>query len=194
VNIDRRPGVGWRVARAVSVALHPFAVLASLALVAAWRLDPQALPRTALGIGTAIAVVWIFVLQRRHAGHWQTVDASRRQERPLLYLLALLVAGGFWWWMGGRASATSSGILAAVAMLCIAGLANRWIKLSLHMASLAFAAAALLSLVPWAAVVALGLLPVLAWARLRMARHTLPEVLGGGLLGLASGACLLALG
>jgi hypothetical protein len=141
MSVDAPRGAAWRVARALSVILHPFAVFASLALVAAWRFDPQSMPRAALGIGTAIAVVWIFVLQRRRAGHWQTVDASRRQERPLLYLLALLVAGGFWWWMGGRASATSSGILAAVAMLCVAGLANRWIKLSLHMASLAFAGA-----------------------------------------------------
>lgn len=194
MSVDAQREAGWRVARALSVILHPFAVFASLALAAAWRLDPQAMPRAALGIGAAIAVVWIFVLQRRRAGHWQTVDASRRQERPLLYLLALLVAGGFWWWMGGRASATSSGILAAVAMLCVAGLANRWIKLSLHMTSFAFAAVALLSLAPWAAVVALMLLPALGWARLRMARHTLPEVLGGGLLGLASGGCLLALG
>lgn len=194
MNIDARPDAGWRVARLVSVMLHPFAVLAFVALVAAWRLDPSTLPRTVLGIGVAIAVVWIFVLQRRRAGHWQTVDASRRQERPLLYLLALAVAGAYWWWMGGRASATSSGVLAAVAMLCIAGLTNRWIKLSLHMASLAFAAVVLVSLLPGVAGVAFVLLPVLGWARLRMARHALAEVLGGMLLGLASGTGLLALG
>ncbi|HRP73165.1 MAG TPA: hypothetical protein PK743_11090 [Luteimonas sp.] len=182
-----------QLARAVSVLLHPFAVFVALALLAAWRLAPDSLPRTALGIGVAVAIVWAFVLQRRRAGHWQTVDASRRQERPLLYLLALAVAGGYWWWMGGRGSATSTGVLAAVAMLCVAGVANRWIKLSLHMASLAFAGVALLTLVPVAGIVAIALLPLLGWARLRMARHTLPEVLGGAALGLASGAVLLLL-
>lgn len=181
------------IARAVSVLLHPFAVFAALSLLASWRLDPASVPRTAIGIGVAVAIVWAFVLQRRRAGHWQTVDASRRQERPLLYLLALAVAGGYWWWMGGAASATSAGILAAVAMLCIAGLANRWIKLSLHVACLAFAGIALLPLLPVAGVVALALVPLLAWARLRMARHTLPEVVGGALLGLAFGAMLLLL-
>lgn len=182
-----------RVARVVSVALHPFAVLGALALLAAWRLEPSSLPRTAFGIGVAIAIVWGFVLQRRRAGHWLTVDASRPQERPLLYLLALVVAGIYWWWTGGRASSTSVGVLAAMAMLCVAAVANRRIKLSLHLASLAFAGVALLATWRLAGGVALALLPLLGWARLRMARHTLPEIAGGALLGLAFGTLPLAL-
>ena len=180
--------LGWRVARALSILLHPFIVFVALALIAAWRLDPASLARTAIGIVVAVAVVWVFVLQRRRAGHWQTVDASRRQERPVLYLLALAVALAYWWWMGAGASATSTGILAAVAMLCVAGIANRWIKLSLHVASLAFAGVALLPLLQGAGIGALLLLPLLAWARLRMARHALPEVVGAALLGWVFGA------
>ncbi|MGJ4727846.1 hypothetical protein [Luteimonas sp. SDU101] len=180
-------------ARAVSVLLHPFAVFAALALLAAWRLDPAGVPRTAIGIAAAVSVVWVFVLQRRRSGRWQTVDASRPHERPALYLLVLAVAGGYWWWLGGRGSAVSIGVLGAIAMLCAAGLANRWIKLSLHMASLAFAGAVLLDLVPVAGVIALALLPLLGWSRLRMGRHTLPEVLGGMALGLACGGALLAM-
>ncbi len=176
-------GAGLQVARALSVALHPFAVFAALALVAAWRLDPATLPRTALGIGAAVAIVSGFIWQRRRGGHWQTVDASRRQERPLLYALALLVAGSYWLWMGGRASPASGGVLAAVVMLCVAGVVNRWIKLSLHMASLAFAGVALLELLLPAGAVALLVVPPLGWARLRMARHTPIEVVGGALLG-----------
>ncbi|TDK32791.1 hypothetical protein [Luteimonas terrae] len=183
--------VSTTAARVVSIALHPFVVFAALAMLAAWRVDPASLPRTALGIGVAIMIVSLFIWQRRRGGHWETVDASRRQERPLLYALALLVAGGYWLWMGGRASATSNGVLAAVAMLCVAGIANRWIKLSLHMASLAFAGVASWPLSPVVAMLAVTLLPLLGWARLKMARHTLPEVLGGVLLGLVAGTGLL---
>lgn len=188
-----RSGARWPFARVVSVALHPFAVFVALALVAAWRLDPASLLRTAAGIAVAVAIVWAFVLHRRHSGRWQTVDASRPHERPLLYLLALAVAGGYWWWLGGRASAASTGVLAVVAMLCVAGVANRWIKLSLHMASLAFAGVALLGLWPAAGAVALALLPLLGWSRLRLGRHASIEVLGGALLGLACGAVPLLL-
>jgi hypothetical protein len=178
-------------ARLVSVLLHPFVVLVALALAAAWRLDPPGLLRTAVGIAVAVAIVWAFVLHRRRSGRWQNVDASRPHERPALYLVALLVAGGYWWWQGGRGSASSAGVLAVVAMLCAAAVANRWIKLSLHMASLTFAGVALLALWPAAGAATLALLPLLGWSRLRMARHSLPEVLGGAVLGLVCGAAPL---
>ena len=194
MNTPVAEGGSWHVARVVSIALHPFAVFAALSLVSAWQLDPAALPHAAIGIAIAIGVVWLFVLQRRRAGYWQTVDASRRQERPLLYLLALAVALAYWAWMGGAASPASGGVLSAVAMICIAGIANRWIKLSLHMASLAFASVVLLALLPAVAGVAIGLLPLLAWARVRMTRHTWPEVVGGTLLGALLGACVHWLG
>lgn len=178
------------IARWTSILLHPFAVFAVLSLVAAWRLDPVSLPRTAIGIAVAVAIVWAFVLQRRRSGRWGTVDASDRRERPVLYALVLIVAGGYWLWLGGRSSPTGNGVVAVIAMLCIAGIANRWIKLSLHMASLAFAGATLLSLWLPAGIAALLALPLLGWSRLRMARHTLPEVLGGSALGLLTGMAL----
>ena len=93
-----------------------------------------------------------------------------------------------------RASATGEGVVAVIAMLCVAGIANRWIKLSLHMASLAFSGMALLALWPPAGFIALVLLPLLAWSRLRMARHTVPEVIGGSLLGLLAGIALRLIG
>ena len=181
-------------ARWTSILLHPFAVFAALALIAAWRMDPASLPRTAIGMAVAVAIVWAFVLQRRRSGRWGTVDASDRRERPVLYALVLVVAAGYWLWLGGRASATGQGVVAIIAMLCVAGIANRWIKLSLHMASLAFAGMALLALWPPAGFIALVLLPLIAWSRLRMARHTVPEVIGGSLLGLLAGIALRLIG
>ena len=185
---DAPPARG--IARWTSILLHPFAVFAALALVAAWQRDPASLARTALGIAVAVAIVWGFVLQRRRSGRWGTVDASDRRERPVLYALVLAVALGYWWWLGGTRSATSNGVLAAVAMLCVAGIANRWIKLSLHMASLAFAGVSLLALWMPVGIAALLLLPLLAWSRLRLARHTPPEVIGGALLGVLAGVAL----
>lgn len=189
-----RAGSGLSAARVVSVLLHPFVVFAVLALVGAWRLDPGALARTAVGMAVALAVIGAFIWQRRRGGHWQTVDASRRQERPLLYALALLVAGGYWLWMGGQGSPASAGVLAAVLMLCSAGLANRWVKLSLHMASLAFAGVALVALLPPVGIGALVLLPLLGWSRWRLARHAWHEVWGGTALGLAAASLLRWMG
>ncbi|KAB8313980.1 hypothetical protein SD81_040175 [Tolypothrix campylonemoides VB511288] len=185
-------GRAYVVARWVSVVLHPFAVLAALALVAAWRHEPAAVVRTGVGIGIAMLSMWAFVWHRRRSGRWRTVDASDARERPVLYVVALAVALAYWAWIGGAASPSSRGVLLTVAMLCVAGILNRWIKLSLHMATLAYAAVALLRLWPEAGVAATACVPPLAWARLAMRRHEPGEVIGGTVLGAAAGAVLFA--
>ena len=45
-----------------------------------------------------------------------------------------------------------------------------------------------------AGIVALALSPLLGWSRLRMARHTLPEVTGGATLGVLGGIALRLVG
>ncbi|KAF1691623.1 hypothetical protein CSC62_15645 [Pseudoxanthomonas jiangsuensis] len=186
-----RPGVALEIARAWSLLLHPFAVFVVLALVAAWRLSPQAMARAGLGMAVGGAGGWGFVWRRWRSGRWSTVDASRPQERPWLYALSLGLAGGYWLWLGGRASPLSAGVLAVVGMLCVAGLANRWIKLSLHMASLAFVALLSLWLYRPLGIALLLALPLLAWSRLRLGRHSPAEVAGGALLGAAFAAVTL---
>lgn len=177
-------------ARAVSVVLHPFAVFALLTLRTVQLLAPQATPHALIGVAAAIVVTWLFVIQRRRSGRWGTVDASHRSERPLLYAVLLGVLAICWWWMRERAAALAPGIAAVAAMLVVAALCNRWIKLSLHMASMAFAAVSLSALSPSWALAGAVLLPLLGWARVRMARHTLMEVIGGTVLGAVAALAL----
>ena len=176
------------IARWTSILLHPFAVFAALSLVAAWQLDPASLPRTAVGIAVAVAVVWSFVLQRRRSGRWGTVDASDRKERPILYALVLVVAAAYWLWLGGRASPTGQGVVAVIAMLCVAGIANRWIKLSLHMAFAVFAAWLLRELGTIWTLAALLFAVAVAWSRLALRRHEPRDLVAGAIAGTLAGA------
>lgn len=182
------------IARWTSILLHPFVVLSVLALLAAWKLEPASLQRTAVGLLVAIAVVWAFVWQRVRSGRWGTVDASHHSERPALYACVLLVMLLYWLWLGGFASAAAQGVVAVIAMLCVAGIANRWIKLSLHTACLVFSGILLLALWPYAGIFVLMLSPLLAWSRLRLRRHSVPEVMDGALLGLVAGIVMRVLG
>jgi hypothetical protein len=174
----------------VSIVLHPFVVLTALSLLAAWRLDRAEFARTAIGMAAVVTLVVAFITQRRRSGRWTTVDASHKRDRPLLYAVLLVVLAGYGWWMRAAVSPVMSGLVATGAMVFTAAVLNRWIKVSLHMASLAFAGVAALSLWPAMGMTALLLLPLLAWSRLRMRRHTVAEVVGGTVLGLAFG-CLL---
>lgn len=174
-------------ARWPSILLHPFVVFAVFGLLTTARLAPALLPRMAVGLACAIACVAAYVTWRWKRGDWQTVDASSKRDRPALYLVLLLVTGLLAWWLGGPASDAGRGVLLVSAMLVVAALANRWIKLSLHMASLAFTVPVLVSLWPVAALLVAACLPLLAWSRLALRRHSLLEVLGGTALGLGVG-------
>ncbi|MGH8080301.1 MAG: hypothetical protein ACREP7_06980 [Lysobacter sp.] len=178
-------GRAFGLARFVSIVLHPFAVFIALTVLSVRAMAPQAFGRALIGVSAAVIVSWLFVWQRRRAGHWTTVDASDPRERPLLYLVLLAVLALSWNWMRGPAPAMAQGIVAIAAMLIAAAALNGWIKLSLHMASLAFAAVSLYALWPMLGMAGACLLPLLGWARLRMARHTLAEVIGGATLGVA---------
>lgn len=174
-------------ARWSSIVLHPFVVFAAFGLAVTARLAPELLARMALGLACAIACVAAYVIWRWKRGDWQTVDASNKRDRPGLYLLLLVVAGLLAWWLGGWASIAGRGVLLVAAMLAVAALANRWIKLSLHMACLAYTVPVLWQPWPALALVAGACLPLLAWSRLAMQRHSLLEVSGGAALGLAAG-------
>ena len=181
--MSRQPSL----ARWLSIVLHPFAVFAVFALLVTAKLAPDQLARMMLGIALAILCVAAYITWRWKRGDWQTIDASDKANRPGLYLLLLVVNAVLLAWLGGPANPAGKGVLVVTMMLAFAAIANRWIKLSLHMASLAYTVPLLWALWPWLGVMAAALLPVLAWSRLKMKRHRLSEVLGGTVLGLSAG-------
>jgi membrane-associated phospholipid phosphatase len=81
------------------------------------------------------------------------------------------------------------GLIAASAMIAAAAIATRWVKVSLHVAFNAFAATALIpaAIAGW---VLLALVPLVAWSRLFLARHTFAEVAGGAAIGFAAALLL----
>jgi len=176
------------VARAISVIGHPFATSLMLVLVGVWSNQGNG---RAIGAAVAIAVVfvpvWFFMRNRLATGRWQTIDASAARDRPALFAVGLAAAAGlilFFLYVAPNAE-VARGMTVVVAMLCAAAVMNRWIKLSLHLAFAAFAAVILLKLHPAIGVIALLLLPLLAWSRLKLGRHTAWEAAGGVLLGAA---------
>jgi membrane-associated phospholipid phosphatase len=66
-------------------------------------------------------------------------------------------------------------------------LASRWVKLSLHASFATFAVALLWPLGLLYVALAGVLAAAVCWSRVQLARHTVVEVLGGGLLGGLSG-------
>lgn len=177
-------------ARALSVIGHPALLMPlAVALGIVGADAPPPLLQIALTTAVLVAViVGLYSLWQVRAGRWAHVDASQPHERSqlnLLMALLLLGAAGLIWALG-LPLAVASGAAAMALLVLAAHRLRRWLKVSLHAAFAVFAA----SLV-WPSVVGVVLILTLtagvAWSRLVLRRHTLPEVLLGLLLGAAFG-------
>jgi len=133
-----------------------------------------------------IMAVTLFVVMGVMFGVFSNFDVSKREQRPLLfsfcafaafcYLLTLLILNG--------PKVLFIALFAVVFGLIVAVIVNRWIKASIHMATLT-------SVVLFMGILYKGyflflflLIPLLAWARVKMKEHTPAETVVGTILGI----------
>lgn len=180
-------------ARVLSIVGHPALLMpVAVAAAASGPGAPPQLLRVALSTAVAVAViVGLVSLWQVRSGRWAHVDASHPAERRQLNVLlaGLLCAAAALLWVLGQPPAVAAGPLLAALLVLLTHALRRWLKVSLHAAFALFAATLV-----WPHVLgtlAIGMLAVgVAWSRLMLRRHTLPEVLTGLLLGAAFGAAL----
>lgn len=182
-------------ARWISIGGHPFVLSAISLLTIAIKKEGLAAglwPAVVL-LGVFLVPLGVFMVRQFRSGAWTTIDASRPVERPRFYGLALLLLAIV---LAAVALSPSMGYLVrptigAFSLLIVAFLLNRWIKASLHVAVCGFSGLIALAVVHPLGVTYLLLLPLLAWARVRMARHTVLDTAVGAALGLVAGACVV---
>ena len=177
-------------ARALSILGHPLPVLmlTLLALAAHDGIAAGALLRMALGFALAAAIVIAYSLWRVRRGDWHHVDASGVGERRHLnrFLLLVLLASAL---LAAAGSQPRLAMLLALAALPVAfAMASaRWWKLSLHLAFAVFAAVLLLRISWWASAAMAAFAALLAWSRLRLARHAPRDLVAGACAGALAG-------
>lgn len=189
-RIAARRSSPTRAARALSIVGHPALVLPTAVLLAA--VQRGASPRdTWLAGAAAVAVsccVGLYSVLQVRSGRWSHVDASVPAERLHLnrFLAGLLLAVAAVLWLSSSSLVLAAGLGTSGAIVLAALSVGRRMKLSLHCAFGAYAAA-----LPWPAWPATLMLAALAlavgWSRLRLRRHTPREVIAGLAVGALAG-------
>ena len=130
----------------------------------------------------------VLMLMQVRSGRWGDVDASQREERPLLFAVAGLglLALATYLALTQPISPLLRGLLSPLVLLAGAALVNHWVKASLHVAFAVLAAATLIMLGHVLGWVLVPVIPALGWSRLVLGRHSIPELVAGALLGLAA--------
>jgi len=177
-------------ARWVSIVAHPFVMVATMVVAAAFHFGTPLEAARILAIVTLLAVLPVALLMVRQVrrGSWANVDASNRTERPLLFAvsiigLACLLAYAL---LFRPQSFLVRGSVGTLAMLGACAAAGKWLKISLHMAFGGLATTTLLLLGSPVGWILLPVMPVLAWSRLALGRHEPYEVAVGVLAGVVS--------
>ncbi len=179
----------------MSIVGHPFILTPLLVLLPLWqRSHAYAVHLTSVVVAVVLIPLGLLIWQRRASGRWETVDASTRSDRPILYFsvfVVMLLLMGYSRFVAHPPMGIQR-IVAITLMFGVAALLNRWIKLSLHLAFACFSGLVLASVHLGYGLPILLLVPLLAWSRLVLLRHTIPEIIGGSLLGLVTACIMLA--
>lgn len=182
-----------RLARWVSIVAHPFVVVPLLVGAVEAHRGPAAAARSVTTVALLFVLpLAVLIVRQTRRGAWGTVDASDPRERPLLYLVGgagLLALFGYLL-LTQPSTPLLRGAIGTLGMLAVCAPATPWVKISLHVAVAALAAAILLGRgfpLGWllAAVV-----PILAWARVAMGRHRRIEVVLGLVVGAVTGVLI----
>jgi membrane-associated phospholipid phosphatase len=142
---------------------------------------------TLLSFAIVILPTLLFILARVRQGRYKDVDVSMREDRPVLYalggscmVLVIVLLAIF------QAPVIAQKTLqAGFVSIVIGSLVNKYLnKVSLHVLTVAGCTVVLFFVSPIAGI-ALGIVSLLmAWSRLHLSRHTLPEVILGWLVGI----------
>lgn len=172
------------VGRWLSIVGHPF-ILVPLAIVFATRSSEARGPVLTL-VAISMVLIAVFVVRQLRRGAVTDVDVSTREHRPGFYALAIgtSVVSTVILYAMRQPLVAVRGAGVSAALLVVSAIANTKLKVSLHTAFALMAAG-----IAYNAGLAYGgafLVAALAvaWARVAYGRHTRPEVIGGGALGI----------
>jgi hypothetical protein len=184
----------WKVSRVVSVLGHPLLTATVFILFVAFTRfsGAKAVVSSLIVIGLVILPIVAWNYQNTRQGRYLNFDVSVRSQRHSFYgvSVGLLLLGTLAMWLTGQPPALRYGMAFALLLVVVSGLANRYIKASLHTSVSVFLSLALLTIHPVAGAVLLGFSAAVAGSRWVLKRHTLPEIGVGAAIGLAVGGGL----
>jgi membrane-associated phospholipid phosphatase len=177
-----------RAARIVSYALNPFLVtFVVIVLLAAEATsgDPAETARwAAVSLVLSVLPVFSAVLYLVRRREIDSIFIRRRRQRTRIYALAsaLGVIGCLVMWRFGAPRLLLTSFVAGLAAVVIFMVINLVWKISVHTAFVTASATILTIVYGATGALTLVLVPLIAWARLRLALHSTAQVAAGALL------------
>jgi len=126
-----------------------------------------------------------FVMAGTFLGIFSDFDVSKKEQRPILFFFSGLVT---FFYLASLFILNGPKILfvaifAIFLGILVLGFANQWLKVSIHTATVSAFSISLAILYGGWFIFSLFLIPIMAWSRIKIKKHTLAEATIGGFLG-----------
>lgn len=185
--ISRREKIAYR----ISVIGHPLVTIALFILIYGTLFYDLKTTLSAFGLIMLIVIIPITVNNYWQAkkGRITNFDVSDRKQRAALYpylLLLMAIMSGVMYYFEYPETITH-GVFFFFLMLLLISVVNLKLKASLHAASSFFICMMIVKVNPLAGLMVLLFSFVVAWSRLVLKRHTLPEIIVGAACGILFG-------
>jgi len=133
-----------------------------------------------------LIAITFFVIYGVHKKIFTDLDVSKRTQRPLLFLVGLVMSFVYLW---GLFFLNGPKILIFVTFGFIVGvlllsLINTKLKISFHVTTVSALLFSMAIIYQGYYYLSLLLIPTVAWARLKIKRHTFPETISGATFGI----------
>jgi hypothetical protein len=134
--------------------------------------------------GLVVLPVLAISLYLVKTGRMDSLFSNRRHQRHRIYVIGLFFDVVCIWMLTALNAPVIiiAGLVGGLASVVSFAFINLWWKISVHSSAAAAFVSVLFVLYGWWAVFALPLLPLMWWARVNLAQHTLSQVIAGSLL------------
>jgi hypothetical protein len=179
-----------KLATLISDLLNPLAIgLAVLALLSfdAAASASEALKWFFLVTGLCILPTFLVAVYFVKIGRMDAIFSNRRHQRHRIYVIGLFFNVIAWLvltWLEAPAALIASLVSALVTMVSFAAI-NLWWKISVHSSAASALVVVLLIIYGWHAAISVVVIPIMGWARVKLAEHSLGQVVAGSALSIA---------
>jgi membrane-associated phospholipid phosphatase len=183
-----------KIANIVSILGHPFltsgifTLFISFYLYDGWR----AIISAAIIIGVLILPAFLWNYRKSRTGAYTNFDVSDRNQRKSMYwfFLPLYIAVILIMHFTEQSRSLVYGMIASLILFLTSWIANFFIKVSLHSSASFFLAISVMTIHRPSGIFFIFLSFIVAWSRVVLKRHSVSEVIGGGIIGIATGVGL----
>jgi len=176
-----------RLAGLISNALNPFVVALVVILLLTYESTTSladAFKWSLILTGLCLLPVYLAAVCFVRSGQLNAIFSNSRRQRTKIYLFgcACVAIAFIALWLLGAPTRLLASLVAGLSAGLLFMAINLWWKISVHTAFVTAAAVLLVILYGWMALLAIVIVPLVAWARRELGQHSPSQVVAGALL------------